>query len=597
MTSTPSHTSDVDLEAEKNAALWLEGSYDGETKETVRQLLRNTPQEAIDSFYTTLSFGTGGMRGIMGVGSNRINEYTIRAATQGLANYINQQPFSGKLPEKRHSVFIGFDSRHYSKQFAVEAAKVFAGNGIQVYLCDELRPTPLVSFGCRFLRCTAAVMITASHNPPQYNGYKVYWSDGGQVLPPHDGGIIQEVNLVTDPAMVQMTPTVDHPLIISVADEIDATYITECCKLQHYPKENGQHGNELKVVYTSLHGAGITLIPGMLSGWGFSNITYVDQQIIPDGDFPTVNYPNPEIQSALELGIEKLKETEGDVLIATDPDADRVGVVVRHHNECVQLDGNKIASILLAHICEALVANGKMPPQGVFVKTIVTTELFRSICEAYGRPCIDVLSGFKYIAGEILKWENSPNGHSFIFGGEDSCGYLLGTLARDKDGIIAAALICEAALHAKRQGKTLVDLLHDLYRNHGVYAEDILSIDFNESKEGKDNMKAGMLRLRQHLPTQINGIDVACVDDYQTAIKKDLKTGKTEKLILPQSDVLTFWLADGTKIVVRPSGTEPKIKLYCGLFDKSTHKSIDVTEKNCRKRLAAIMDEIRKLTQ
>ncbi|MEI8124616.1 MAG: phospho-sugar mutase [Parachlamydiaceae bacterium] len=580
----------VDPEAAKNISLWLDGCYDEATKDTVRQLVQNNPKEATDAFYTTLSFGTGGMRGTMDVGSNRMNDYTVRAATQGLANYVNKQP----APPEGHSAFIGFDSRHHSKTFAEETAKVFAGNGIRVYLCKDLRPTPLVSFGCRFMHCTTAVMITASHNPPQYNGYKVYWKDGGQVLPPHDIGIIEEVDKVTDPGMVKTVSAIDHPLISLVSDDVDDPYIIECVKLQHYPTENREYGKDLKVVYTSLHGTGITLIEKMLRGWGFPNITYVDKQIIPDGDFPTASYPNPEEKDALALGVETLKAVEGDILVATDPDADRVGIVVRHNGTYVQLDGNKVACILLAHVCEALVNNGKMPAKGAFVKTIVTTELFKTICDAYGKKCVDVLSGFKYIAEEIFRWESDPEGYTYVFGGEDSCGYLLGTQTRDKDGILIAALACEAALHAKRQGKTLLDLLHDLYRKYGVHAEGLLSLKFEESKEGKDQMRVSMEQLRQHLPQQINGVDVSTIDDYQTSLKTDLKSHSTTKITLPVSDVLTFWLVDGTKVVIRPSGTEPKIKLYCGVSEKKA-LSVEEGEKNCQRKINEILSAMKQL--
>lgn len=581
----------IDQNAAKNASLWIEGNYDEETKNVVRELLRSNPLEATDAFYTQLSFGTGGLRGLMGVGSNRINKYTIRAATQGLANYILEHPV---LPSKL-SVLIGFDSRHHSQEFAEETAKVLAGNGIRAYLYKELRPTPLVSFGCRLLGCTAGVMITASHNPPQYNGYKVYWSDGGQVLPPHDSEIIREVNRITDPAMVKTVTTLDHPLITIVSEEIDAAYLAEGCRQQHYPTVNQSCGNDLEVLYTSLHGTGITLVPSMLAAWGFSNVKILEEQAEPNGDFPTVPYPNPEQKEALFRGVKKLKETRRDLLIATDPDADRIGIVVRHGDSLVQLSGNQVACILLSHICEALTKTGTMPRDAAFTKTIVTTELFRVICQAYNATCVEVLSGFKYIAAEILKWESSmsANRFSFVFGGEDSCGYLLGTSVRDKDGVLIAALACEAALHAKRQGKTLVDTLHDLYRQHGVYAEDMLSITFGESKEGKDKMSASISQLRRHLPNQIGGLDVSFIDDYTTSMRTELKTGKTERLLLPVSNVLTLWLTDGTKLVVRPSGTEPKVKLYCGLVDKST-TPIETAEANCRLRLKSLLNALRK---
>lgn len=581
-------TNNLDPETAKNVSLWLDGNYDDETKDTIRQLLQNNVKEAIDAFYTNLAFGTGGMRGIMGVGSNRMNDYTIRAATQGLANYVNHQP----APPHGHSALIGFDSRHHSRTFAEETAKVLAANGFRVFLCQDLRPTPLISFGCRFLNCSIAVMITASHNPPEYNGYKVFWNDGGQVLPSHDAGIMSEVAKVTDPSMVKTAASLEDPLISLVAEEIDVPYISEGSLLQLFPKENREHGRNLKIVYTSLHGTGITLMPDMLKHWGFPTVAYVDSQITPDGDFPTVTYPNPEEKAALTMGIATLKETESDILLATDPDADRVGVVVRQDNDVVLLNGNQVAALLLAHVCEGLTAKSKMPPKGAFVKTIVTTELFTAICNAYKKTCFDVLPGFKYIAEKILVWEEDPEGHTFIFGGEDSCGYLFDTLTRDKDGIIASALVCEAALSAKRQGKTLVDVLHDLFQKHGVFVEELLSLKFEESKTGKGKIRASMENLRCTLPQQIHGVDVVAVVDYLTSTKTSFQTGKTEKIDLPKSNVLSFWLADTTKIIVRPSGTEPKVKLYCGVH-APVQGSIALTEKMCQKKAAEFLSAMK----
>jgi phosphomannomutase len=580
----------LDPTTSANIAQWLNGHYDEHTKEEVRRLVKDNPKEATDAFYTSLSFGTGGMRGVMGVGSSRINDYTIRAATQGLANYVNKQA----APSEGHSAFIGFDSRHHSHTFAQEAAKVLAANGIRVFLCRELRPTPFVSFGCRYKKCTTAIMITASHNPPQYNGYKVYWSDGGQVLPPHDTGIMEEVAKITDPSLVKSVSSLDHPLIELVLEEIDTAYLGEGSHLQYYPEENRRFGSELKIVYTSLHGTGITLAPRMLAAWGFSNVSFVDKQIIPDGDFPTAHYPNPEEKAALALGIEKLQAVQGDILIATDPDADRVGVAVRHQGEVVILNGNQMASLCLEHVCEALTAKGKMPQKAAFVKTIVTTELFQAICDAYKKPCFNVLTGFKYIAEKIEEWERDPHGYEYIFGGEESYGYLLGTIARDKDAVTASALICQMALHGKQHGKTLVDLLHDLYRKYGVFVESLISVGFEESKAGKEKMTRCMSRLRAEAPSQIQGIDVISVEDYETSKRLNLKTKKTEALTLPQSDVLVFWLADGTKLIVRPSGTEPKVKIYCGVVDKSV-ASIEVRIQKAQTKANEFLADLKNL--
>ena len=581
---------DLDPETAKHVAMWLNGNYDEETKSKVRKLLQDNTSEAIDAFYTDLAFGTGGMRGIMGIGSNRLNFYTIRAATQGLANYIKTQ---GSMPHG-HAAIIGYDCRHHSKEFAEEAAKVLAGNGIKVFLCEGIRPTPLISFGCRFLHCTTAIMITASHNPPEYNGYKVYWSDGGQVLAPHDIGITLEAAKITDPAMVKMAPNLDSPLITLICEEVDVPYIAEGSKFQLYPSDNKSKSDLLKVVYTSLHGTGITLMPQVFKAWGFTNIFYVEDQIIPDGSFPTVNYPNPEDLPALSLGVAKLKEIDGDIMVATDPDADRVGVVVKHKSAYVQLNGNQVAVILLDHICKALKSEGKLLENAAFIKTIVTTELFRKICLSYKKNCFDVLPGFKYIAEMIKKWEDEPQGFSFIFGGEESCGYLYNTLTRDKDGIIISVLLCEIALQAKLRTKTLVDFLHEIYQEHGVYIEGLTSLKFEESKAGKEKIVQSMKSLRRHLPRQINGIDVVQVDDYLTLEKKFLPSEKIQKMEFPESDVLTFWLADQTKLVIRPSGTEPKIKIYCGACSE-VKTSVESTETLCKKRVDEMLNSLKVL--
>lgn len=473
-----------------------------------------------------LNFGTGGVRGIMGVGANRINRYTIRHYTQALANYLNKQPKTSK----ELSVIIGYDSRHHSREFAEESAVVLARNHIRVYIYSEMRPTPLVSFGCRYKKCSSAIMITASHNPPQYNGFKVFWNDGSQLSYPHDQGIIDEVKKITDMDRIIYTD-IKSPLIEWIGDEIDAEYLNAIFSMQLYPQDNKNQGHSLKVVYTSLHGTGITLMPKALQSWGFSNREFVKEQIIPDGNFPTCKSPNPEESEALKLGIEMLLKVEGDILIATDPDADRVGLVINHHGNIHTFNGNQIACLLLHHILEALSTQNCLPKNGVFIKTLVTTELFTHICNDYGKECINVLPGFKYVAEKIREWENSSTGYQFIFGGEESYGYLYGTHVRDKDAIICSLLICEMALQAKLQNKTLCDLLHDLWKKYGVYVETLRSIKFEESKIGKEQMSIAIANIQKNFPRKIDEVEVLIFEDYLTSTRIDLRTDQKKNYL------------------------------------------------------------------
>ncbi|MDR3624275.1 MAG: phospho-sugar mutase [Chlamydiales bacterium] len=579
--------SSFDAATQKHINDWLEGPYDDATKAEIQRLLKESPKDLIEAFYTTLSFGTGGLRGVMGIGSNRMNIYTVTAATQGLANYINKQPKT----QKEHSVLIGYDCRNNSKLFAEESAKVLAANGIKVYIYSALRPVPLVSFGCRLKKCLSAIMVTASHNPPEYNGYKVYWDDGAQVLPPHDIGIIEEVQKVTDPTQVKFTQ-LPNDLVEIVHEEIDDAYIKAIKPLQCYPDQNKKQGPKLNIVYTSLYGAGITVVPKVLSDWGFSNLKFVDEQIVPNGDFPTTPSPNPEEKSALLLGIKKLQETSSDILVATDPDSDRMGVVAMHKGEPIIFNGNEIACICLEHILEALTKQNRLPINAAFIKTIVTSELFQSIADSYKKPCFNVLTGFKYIGELIKKWESDPNGYQYIYGGEESYGTLLGTNSRDKDAVIATALIAEVALNAKLQNLTLLDLLHNIYKKQGVFREKLISLTF-PGKEGIATMKALMENLRKTPPKTFNNIPIETIDDYKTSEKNHLLTGKQEKLTLPTSDVLVFWLQDKSRLVIRPSGTEPKIKLY-GEVSSKTFSSVEEGVKACDAKVTTLLESLKK---
>ncbi|MBA3958164.1 MAG: phospho-sugar mutase [Parachlamydiaceae bacterium] len=579
----------LDGATQKNVDQWLNGHYDAETKATIQRLLKDNPKEIVDAFYTHLSFGTAGMRGIMGVGTNRMNQYTIRAATQALASYLNQVP----APKNGHAVFIGYDSRHNSEFFAEEAAKVLAANGIKTYLCPELRPTPFVSFGCRYKHCSSAIMITASHNPAEYNGYKVYWNDGGQILPPHDKNIMDAFDAITDVKAVKKLDTLIHPLIEMVTQEIDEAYLKAIEVLQSYPEDNLTHGEKLKVVYTSLHGTGITLMPRAMAEWGFTNLEYVAPQIIPDGAFPTVKKPNPEDPQALTMGIEVLKKSHGDLLVATDPDADRVAVAVSHKGDVQLLNGNQVACLCLEHICKALNDRQALPKKATCIKSIVTTEMYKVIAASYHCECVDVLPGFKYIAEKIREWEKDPQGNIFIFGAEESYGYLLGTQARDKDAILAGVLICEMALQAKLKGKTLIDCMEDLYKKYGVYFEEVQSLNFEESKSGKEQMVSTMDRLRKSPPKQLAGSPVRVLDDYETLTKTELSSGKTAKINMPKSNILIYWLEDGSKVIVRPSGTEPKIKIYCGVVHVLNGQLPKVLQE-CQQHAAQILKDVGK---
>lgn len=580
----------LDGEVRKNVQQWLEGPFDEETKKEIRRLMEEDPTSLSDAFYTKLNFGTGGLRGVMGVGCNRMNRYTVRFATQGLANYLKQNSGSENL-----SVIIGYDCRHHSQEFGLEAARVLAGNGIRAFIFKELRPTPLVSFGCREKKCNAALMITASHNPPEYNGYKVYWNDGGQVLPPHDRKIISEAEKITSMDQVNLAEK-DNSLIEWIDQELDDQYYNTIQSLQCCAQQNQEYGGELKIVYTSLHGTGITMVPQALQSWGFSQVSVVKEQADPNGDFPTVASPNPEEAAALEMGIQYMRKGGADLVLGNDPDTDRMGAVVFHQGKEVLLTGNQIACLCQEHLCRELQEQGRLESNAAFVKTIVTSELFSVIAHAYGKTCENVLPGFKYIAEKILEWESDPSGKRFLFGGEESYGYLLGTHARDKDAVIASLLLCEVALAAKLQGKTLVDRLHEIYETYGVFREGLCSLRFPETRKGREQMKSAMVRLRENPPREINGSKVCRFEDYLEGVSVDVFKGTRSSLTLPQSNVLCFWLEDETKIVVRPSGTEPKVKLYCGVSLLDSSNILEEIQE-CDERVDNILEAVEKLLQ
>lgn len=530
----------------ENAKSWILGDYDEATKEAVHQLIDSGDMAALeDAFYRKLEFGTGGLRGKMGVGTNRMNKYTVGMATQGLANYILKN-----VPGENHSVCISFDSRNNSAEFARITAHVLANNGISVWLYDRLRPIPLLSFAVRTKKATAGVMITASHNPKEYNGYKVFWSDGAQIISPVDKDIVAEVNNITDPSMVKFEPGDKCAEITLMGDEMDKAYMDAVTTLMLSPESVARH-SDMKIVYTPLHGSGVRIVPELLDRVGFKHILHVPEQDISDGNFPTVQSPNPENGEALTMAIAVADRENADLVLATDPDADRVGIAVRDDKgKMVLLNGNQTGSILTYYILRRRHEKGTLTSGCYCVKTIVTTELIRAICEKYGVKVYNVLTGFKYIADVV---RNNEGKGEFVCGGEESYGFNVGEYVRDKDAPISCAMVAECAAWAADQGKTLYELLQDIYREFGYYREALVSL-VREGKAGAEEIAAIMVDMRNNPPKSLAGTPVAKVVDYL----------KTEETGLPASNVLQFYSAEGDVVSVRPSGTEPKIKFYFG---------------------------------
>ena len=557
---------------------WLNDNYDIETKNEIRRLMAEDQNELNESFYRTLEFGTGGLRGIMGVGPNRMNKYTVTAATQGLANYMKKN-----FPDTELKVAVAHDSRNNSRFFAEVTAQVMAANGLHCYLFEDLRPTPELSFAVRHLHCQAGVMVTASHNPKEYNGYKAYWDDGGQIVPPHDKAIIAEVNAVTTLSQIRWEGNPDKIQIIG--KDVDDVYLDKILALSVNPEAIRRH-HDLSIVYTPLHGTGITMVPKALEMYGFTNVTVLESQHTPDGNFPTVASPNPEEKTAMELAIRKADEIGADLVLATDPDADRVGIAVRNdHGEMELFNGNMTGSLLVYHLLSQWQKNGRLTGKEFTVKTIVTTELIRAIAESFNVECFDVLTGFKYIAEKIKE----QVGHTFIVGGEESYGYLVGDFVRDKDAVSACCMIAELAACLADEGKTLYTQLKELYVKYGFYKEELLSIT-KKGQSGAAEIQKMMADFRSCPPKAINGSEVTKVIDYKasTATSSD---GTVTTIDLPKSDVLQFFTADGTKVTVRPSGTEPKIKFYFGAKEPLTN--IADFEK-VRNELSVKIAEVRK---
>ena len=541
---------------------WLENPYFDEATKEELKAIKDDENEIKERFYMDLEFGTAGLRGVLGAGTNRMNIYVVRRATQGLANYI------AKVDKKSQGVAIAYDSRHMSPEFAQEAALCLAANGIKAYIFETLRPTPELSFAVRHLGCVAGINVTASHNPPEYNGYKVYWEDGAQITPPHDTGIMGEVKAISDWNTVKTMDkeeAVKAGLFEVIGQAVDDAYMAELKKQIIHMDAIQAEGKNLKIVYTPLHGTGNIPARRILKELGFENVYVVPEQELPDGDFPTVSYPNPEAAEAFELGLKLAREVDADIVLATDPDADRLGVRVKDRNgEYHDLTGNMSGCLLANYeLSQRKAVNGSLPEDGALVKTIVTTNLADAIAKGYGVNLIEVLTGFKYIGQQILGFENSGKG-TYLFGFEESYGCLIGTYARDKDAIVATMALCEAAAYYKTQGKTLWDAMIDMYEEFGYYKDAIQAVTM-KGIEGLQKIQEIMTTLRQNPPAEFAGHKVTAVRDYKLDEITDLATGEKKPTGLPNSNVLYYELTDDAWVCVRPSGTEPKVKFYYGV--------------------------------
>jgi len=573
----------VDPQILQKANVWLDGNYDEETKKAIKEMMDNNPDELIESFYQDLEFGTGGLRGIMGVGSNRMNKYTVGSATQGFANYLKSN-----FPDRDQiSVAIAHDSRNNSRYFAEITADVFSANGIKVFLFEDLRPTPELSFAIRQLGCQGGIVITASHNPKEYNGYKAYWDDGGQLISPHDKNVIAEVNKISSIDDVKFEG--NNNLIEKIGEEIDTIYLEKIKSLSLSP-EVIKRQKDLKIVYTPLHGTGITLVPKSLKNFGFEQVHIVPEQAVADGNFPTVKSPNPEESAALEMAIKQAKEINADLVLATDPDADRVGIAIRNGDDFLLMNGNQTATLLVYYLLTKWKENNKLTGKEFIVKTIVTTELLADMARKNEVEYYDVLTGFKYIADIIKHFEGQK---TFIGGGEESYGYLVGDFVRDKDAVIACSMIAEAFAWVTDQGKGMMDLLKDIYQEFGFYNEKLVSV-VRKGKSGAEEIQQMMTDFRANPPKSLAGSEVVNIKDYQSSISKNVKTGEETPIDLPKSNVLQFFTEDGSKVSVRPSGTEPKIKFYFGVKSKLENKEdFDKVSLELENKIKAIIKDLK----
>ena len=571
----------MDTAIQQKIDKWLQGNYDQSVKDTIINLQKDSPDELADAFYKNLEFGTGGLRGLMGIGTNRMNKYTVGMATQGYANYL-KMCFGNDI-----SVAIAYDCRNNSRFFAETTANVFAANGIKVYLFEALRPTPELSYTIRHFGCKGGVVCTASHNPKEYNGYKAYWDDGAQMVPPHDKNVIVEVDKIVAVEDVKWSGG-EHNITI-VGKEMDDIYINMVKGLSVYPEIcTKQH--DLKIVYTPIHGTGITIVPQVLAAYGFTNVHIVQEQSVPDGNFPTVVYPNPEEKEAMSMGLKKATELDADILLGTDPDSDRVAIGIKNNKgEFILMNGNQTAVLAFNYMIEARKTKGIAQPNDMVVKTIVTTEMIEAIAKANAVTCYSVLTGFKWIAALIKEKEGKEK---YIVGGEESFGLMIGDEIRDKDAVSAVALLCEMAAYEKNKGRSLYDKLIDLYVQYGLYKEDLISITkkgMNGAKEIADMMQG----YRNNPPLAIDGVAVNELLDYELQTGKNLATGQTWAINLPKSNVLQFSLADGTKISARPSGTEPKIKFYFSVNTTlDSTANFEAAEKICDEKIARIVADM-----
>ena len=562
---------------------WLNGNYDEKTKQEIQQLLdKEAFTELTDSFYRSLEFGTGGLRGIMGAGSNRINKYTIGTATQGLCNYLLK-----KYPGEKVKVAIAHDSRNNSDYFAKITADVFSANGIHVYFFKALRPTPELSFAIRELGCRSGVMLTASHNPKEYNGYKAYGADGGQFTAPDDTLVMDEVAAIKSIDEVKFD-RIDNNIEL-IGEEIDQLYLDKITELSVSPEAIARQ-KDLKIVYSPIHGTGITLVPKALEQFGFTNLTLVEEQSTPDGNFPTVVYPNPEEKEALTLALKKAQEIDADLVLATDPDADRVGIAVKNNDgEFVLLNGNQTGSLLINYLLSAWEEKDKLTGDQYIVKTIVTSNLIETIAKAKNVTYYNTLTGFKWIGHLMTSLEGKK---TFIGGGEESYGYLIGELVRDKDAVVSCAFIAEMTAFYKDKGSSLYNAMLDMYVEYGLYKEELVSIT-KKGKTGAEEIKAMMEKFRNNPPVTLGGSKVATLKDYELGIETDLIANEKKDLGFPKSDVLQFITEDGSIISARPSGTEPKIKFYCSvnapLKDKAGFKAADA---ELSAKVKAIMNDL-----